>query len=55
MLLAQGKSADAQAAYLKAWAAMDPKLDYRRLIEAKLNLLGVQPAAAAASGAEAAK
>ena len=55
VLLAQGKSADAQAAYLKAWAAMDPKLDYRRLIEAKLNLLGVQPAAAAASGAEAAK
>jgi len=55
VLLAQGKSADAQAAYLKAWTAMDPKIDYRRLIEAKLNLLGVQPAATAASGAEAAK
>ena len=55
VLLTQGKSAEAQAAYLKAWTAMDPKLDYRRLIEAKLNLLGVQPAAGVASGAEAAK
>jgi predicted negative regulator of RcsB-dependent stress response len=55
VLLAQGKNAEAQAAYLKAWTAMDPKLDYRRLIEAKLNLLGVQPAAAAASAAEAVK
>jgi predicted negative regulator of RcsB-dependent stress response len=55
ILLSEGKSAEAQAAYLKAWTAMDPKLDYRRLVEAKLNLLGVQPAAGAASGAEAAK
>jgi len=55
VLLSQGKSAEAQAAYLKAWSAMDPKVDYRRLVEAKLNLLGVQPAANAASGAEAAK
>jgi predicted negative regulator of RcsB-dependent stress response len=55
ILLSEGKSAEAQAAYLKAWTAMDPKLDYRRLVEAKLNLLGVQPAAGAASGAEATK
>jgi predicted negative regulator of RcsB-dependent stress response len=55
VLLAQGKNAEAQAAYLRAWTAMDPKLDYRRLIEAKLNLLGVQPSAAAASAAEAVK
>ena len=55
VLLAQGKSDEAQAAYLKAWTAMDPKIDYRRLVEAKLNLLGVQPASAAASAAEAAK
>jgi predicted negative regulator of RcsB-dependent stress response len=55
VLLAQGKNAEAQAAYQKAWSAMDPKTDYRRLIEAKLNLLGVQPAAGAASAAEAAK
>jgi predicted negative regulator of RcsB-dependent stress response len=53
ILLTQGKSAEAQAAYLKAWTAMDPKLDYRRVVEAKLNLLGVQPAAAAASAVEA--
>ena len=53
--LAQGKNAEAQAAYQKAWSAMDPKTDYRRLVEAKLNLLGVQPAAGAASAAEAAK
>lgn len=55
ILLTQGKSAEAQAQYLKAWTAMDAKIDYRRLVEAKLNLLGVQPAAAGASGAEAAK
>ena len=55
VLLSQGKNAEAQAAYLKAWSAMDPKVDYRRLVEAKLNLFGVQPAASAASGAEAAR
>ena len=55
VLLAMGKSADAQAAYLKAWGAIDPKIEYRRLVEAKLNLLGVQPAAGAASGAEASR
>ena len=55
ILMTQGKSAEAQAAYLKAWTAMDPKLDYRRVVEAKLNVLGVQPGAAAASGVEAAK
>ena len=55
ILLTQGKSAEAQAAYLKAWTAMDPKIDYRRVVEAKLNVLGVQPAAGAASGVEAAK
>jgi predicted negative regulator of RcsB-dependent stress response len=55
VLAAQGKTEDAKAAYRKAWAAMDAKVDYRRVIEAKLNVLGVDPAAAAASGAEAAK
>jgi predicted negative regulator of RcsB-dependent stress response len=55
IFLAEAKNDDAKAAYQKAWAAMDPKVDYRRLIEAKLNLLGVQPAAAGASAAEAAK
>jgi predicted negative regulator of RcsB-dependent stress response len=55
ILLTEGKKDEAKAAYLKAWTAMDPKVDYRRLVEAKLNLLGVQPAASAASGAEGAK
>ena len=41
ILLAQGKKEEAQASFRKAWTAMDPKLEYRRLIEAKLNVLGV--------------
>ena len=46
VLLAQGKPEDAKAAYNKAWLAMDSKIDYRRLIEAKLTALGAAPAAA---------
>ncbi|HEX7435509.1 MAG TPA: tetratricopeptide repeat protein [Caldimonas sp.] len=45
ILLAQGKKDEAKAAYLKALTAMDPKVDYRRLIEAKLNVLGTDAAA----------
>lgn len=44
VLLAQGKKDDAKAAYDKAWKAMDAKVDYRRLIEAKLTALGAAPA-----------
>jgi predicted negative regulator of RcsB-dependent stress response len=44
VLLAQGKPDDAKAAYTKAWQAMDAKVDYRRLIEAKLTSLGAAPA-----------
>jgi len=51
VLMAQGKAEEAKAAYAKAWAAMDAKVDYRRVVEAKLNVLGVDPAASAASGA----
>ena len=51
ILLAQGKTDDAKAAYAKAWAAMGATLDYRRVVEAKLNVLGVDPAASAASAA----
>jgi len=46
VLMAQGKTDDAKAAYTKAWQAMDAKVDYRRLIEAKLTALGAAPAAA---------
>ena len=46
-LLAQGKADDAKASYNKAWLAMDSKVEYRRLIEAKLTALGVAPAVVA--------
>jgi predicted negative regulator of RcsB-dependent stress response len=45
VLFAQGKPDEAKAAYQKSWQAMDPKLDYRRLVEAKLVSLGSPPAA----------
>ena len=45
VLLALGKTDDAKAAYTKAWQAMDGKIDYRRLIEAKLTALGAAPEA----------
>lgn len=49
LLNASGKADDAKAAYTRAWQAMDPKLEYRRLIEAKLVALGAPlPASAAA-------
>ncbi len=53
LLSAQGKKAEALAAYQLAWKAMDEKVDYRRLIDAKLTALGAAPEAAesAASGA----
>lgn len=53
VLVAQGKSEDAKAAYLRAWTGMDAKVDYRRLVEAKLNVMGVEPAASAASAGSA--
>ena len=44
VLLAQGKKDEAKVAYAKAWATMDEKVGYRRLIEAKLTVLGAAPA-----------
>lgn len=56
ILLAQGKKDEAKAAYQAAWTRMDPQIDYRRLIEAKLTALGVAPdGAAPKAGAEASK
>lgn len=56
VLSAEGKSADAVAAYQKAWKAMEAQVNYRRLIEAKLTALGaappIEPAASAASQGE---
>jgi predicted negative regulator of RcsB-dependent stress response len=50
VLLAQGKPSEARNAYQAAWKAMDEKIEYRRLIDAKLTALGAPPAAASASG-----
>lgn len=49
VLLAQGRKDDARTAYQQAWAAMDPSVEYRRLIEAKLTALGAAPAASGAA------
>ena len=51
VLLAQGKKDEARGAYQAAYKAMSDKLDYRRLIEAKLTALGAAPAPAVAAGA----
>lgn len=48
VLQAQGQKAEARAAYERAFAAMSPQLDYRRVVEAKLAALGGGAAAAAA-------
>jgi predicted negative regulator of RcsB-dependent stress response len=51
ILAAQGKRAEAVAAYQAAHKAMDTKIEYRNLVDAKLTALGAAPApAAAASG-----
>lgn len=39
--LAQGKAAEARAEYRKAYDGMDESVEYRRLVEVKLNALGV--------------
>ena len=54
VLAIQGKAAAARAAYEAAYAAMSDKLDYRRLVEAKLTALGVAPGFAAEGGVAAA-
>ena len=52
LALLQGTPDQAKLEFKKAWDGMDKKLDYRRLIEAKLASLGAAPAPeATASGA----
>jgi predicted negative regulator of RcsB-dependent stress response len=41
--LAQGKRTEAQAEYRKAWSGLGAGSDYRRLVEFKLNAVGVDP------------
>lgn len=43
---AQGKKSEAKAEYEKAWKGMDERTEYRRLVEVKLNALGINPSAA---------
>ncbi len=50
ILLAQGKVEEAKTAYRSAWESIDPVLDYRRLVDAKLTSLGAAPAAPAEPG-----
>ncbi|MDB5945847.1 MAG: hypothetical protein JWQ33_873 [Ramlibacter sp.] len=50
----QGKKGEAKAEYLKAWRALDDRVEYRRLVEVKLTAMGVDPKAGAASPAAAA-
>ena len=52
VLLAQGKTDEARTAYEVAYKSIDEKLDYRRLIDAKLTALGAAPAAAASGAAK---
>jgi predicted negative regulator of RcsB-dependent stress response len=51
VLLAQGKRDGARAAYQQAFQLMDDKVEYRRLVDAKLTALGAAPAASAAAAA----
>ena len=48
VLAAQGKKAEAVTAYQSAHKAMDAKVDYRQLLDAKLTALGAAPTASAA-------
>ena len=43
VLQGQGKTQEAIAAYTESWQKMEETNEYRRLVEAKLNALGVDP------------
>ena len=49
VLQAKGQNAEAIAAYQQAWEKLADTPDYRRLVQAKLNALGIDPDAAAVS------
>lgn len=50
----QGKKDEAKADYLKAWKGLGDRVEYRRLVEVKLNALGVDPGEAGRKEASAA-
>ncbi|MBP3980266.1 MULTISPECIES: YfgM family protein [unclassified Acidovorax] len=47
ILMLQGKQDQAVAEYRRAFKALDDRVEYRRLVEVKLNALGVHPQGAA--------
>lgn len=49
VLLLQGKKAEAKAEYETAYKGLEDRTEYRRLVEVKLNALGVDPAALVSS------
>jgi len=51
ILLLQGKKTEARAEYEKAYKGLDERAEYRRLVEVKLNAMGVDPVAIVASTA----
>lgn len=53
VLMLQGKKAEARNAWQVAYAAMSDKVEYRRLIDAKLTALGAAPGAAASAAGSA--
>ena len=54
IFLAQGKKTEAKSEYEKAFKSLDERAEYRRLVEVKLNALGVDPSAVTAPPAAAA-
>lgn len=48
--LLQGRKDQAKAEYTKAYQGLDERAEYRRLLEVKLNAMGVDPKAAATAG-----
>jgi predicted negative regulator of RcsB-dependent stress response len=53
ILLLQGKKAEAIQAFNKAFKLFEERSDYRRLVEVKLNSLGVDPSSAVAARGDA--
>lgn len=53
ILAAQGKGGEAKAQYQAAWKALDERSEYRRLVEVKLNAMGVDPVGTDASSSKA--
>lgn len=51
LLMLQDKPADARAQYQLAYAGLDPRNEYRRLVEIKLTALGADPRPVADAGA----